>query len=144
MRELELQSHRSPKHRPVRRGTTNKVVGVSEEEFPTWEGPVTDNGYMKPAPLPSIGGAEGAGGSYHGFRVREAGPPVRCYHDAFIHTDLTLGTLYTMSRPTMTRPRAEQREGAARDDLVDLRRRRTSGATVRCQRGGFLGVSPIA
>jgi hypothetical protein len=35
VRVLELQPHRSSRHRPVRRGTTNKVVGVYEEEFPT-------------------------------------------------------------------------------------------------------------
>jgi hypothetical protein len=39
------------------------------------EGPATDSGYRKLAPLPSIGEAEGTGGSYHGYRVREAGPP---------------------------------------------------------------------
>ena len=54
VRVLELQPHRSPRHRPVRRGTTNKVVGVYEEEFPTWEGAVTNIGYRKPAPLPSM------------------------------------------------------------------------------------------
>ena len=61
---LDLQPPRSPRHRPVWRGTTNKLVGVYEEEFPTWEGPVTDSGYRKPALLPSIGGAEGTGGGY--------------------------------------------------------------------------------
>ena len=33
---------------------------------PTRKSPVTDNGYKKPAPLPSIGGAEGTGGNYPG------------------------------------------------------------------------------
>ena len=50
----------------------------------------------------------------------------------------SLGSAYTMSRPTTTsRPEEEQPEPAANEDLVDLRRRRTSGATVRCQRGVF-------
>ncbi len=36
----------------------------------------------------------------------------------------------------------EQPEGAAREDLVDLRRRRTPGATARCQRGVFSSGFP--
>ena len=44
----EMQPHRSPRYRPVRRVAPNTKVGVYEEEFPTWKGPVTDNGYMKP------------------------------------------------------------------------------------------------
>ncbi len=36
----------------------------------------------------------------------------------------------------------EQPEGAAREDLVDLRRRRTPGATTRCQRGVFSSGFP--
>ena len=50
----------------------------------------------------------------------------------------SLGSAYTTSRPTTTsRPEEEQPELAAREDLVDHRRRRTPGATVRCQRGVF-------
>ncbi len=37
----------------------------------------------------------------------------------------------------------EQPEIYARDDLVDLRRRRTSGETIRCKRGGFPATSPV-
>ena len=72
VRVLEMQPHWSPRHRPDRRGTTNKEVGVYKEEFPTWEGPMTDSDYMKPAPLSSIGGAEGTCGTYLGYRDREA------------------------------------------------------------------------
>ena len=92
--------------------------------------------------LPSIGRAEGICGNYHGTRDREAGPPVRRCLDAFRALRLTLGCVYTMSRPTTTGPRAEQREGDAKEDLADLRRRRTSGATVRCQRRDFPSVFP--
>ncbi len=70
-----------PRHRPVRRGTPNKEVGFYEEEFPTWKVPVTDCGYKKPAPLPSIKEGEGTSGSYLGSRDREARPPVRRYLD---------------------------------------------------------------
>ena len=42
---LGRQPHRSPRHRPVRRGAPNKKVGVYEEEFPTWKGPVIDIDY---------------------------------------------------------------------------------------------------
>jgi len=75
VRVLELQPHRSPMHRPVRRGTTNKVVGVNEEEFPTWEGPVTDSGYNTPAPLPSIGGPKGIAGAILSIEIGKRGPP---------------------------------------------------------------------
>ncbi len=88
--------------------------------------------------LPSIGGGgEGTGGIYPEARVREVGPPVYRYLDVIIHTDLTLGTVYTMSRPTTTRPRAEQREGAAREDRVDLALQGTPRATVGSKRGVF-------
>jgi len=93
--------------------------------------------------LPSIGGAGGTGGSYLGTRDREAGPPVRRYLDAFRALRLTVGCVYTMSRPTTTKPRAEQREEAAREDLVDHRHRRTQGR-LRGARGGFFpAVSPL-
>ena len=53
-------------------------------------------------------------------------PPAHRHLDAIRHTNLTLGTVYTMARYTMaTRPRAEQWKDPAREDLVDLRRRRT-------------------
>ena len=94
--------------------------------------------------LPSIWGAEGTGGSYPRVRVREAGPPVHRYLDAIRHTDLTMGTVYTISRYTMTtRPRAEQREEAAREDLLDLCHRRAQGR-LRGARGAFFpAVSPL-
>ena len=73
--------------------------------------------------LPSIGGAKGTGGNY---RDREAGPPVRRYLDAFRYLSLSLGSVYTMSRPTTTRPHAEQHaEIVAREDRADLALRRT-------------------
>ena len=49
---LEQQPHRSQRHRPVRRGAPNSKVGVYEEEFPTWKGPVTECGYVGPGVAP--------------------------------------------------------------------------------------------
>ncbi len=49
---LERLPHRSPRHRPDRRGAPNRKVGVYEEVFPTWEGPVTDSGYRGPGVAP--------------------------------------------------------------------------------------------
>ena len=97
-----------------------------------------------PVELPRNGGTEGTGGNYPGTRDREAGPPpVRRYLDAFKALSLTLGCEYTMSRPTTTIPRAEQREEAAREDPVDLRHRRTQ-VRLRGARGRFfLAVSPF-
>ena len=36
-RVRELQPHRSPRHRPIRRGAPNMMVRVYEEDFPTWK-----------------------------------------------------------------------------------------------------------
>ena len=53
------------------------------------------------------------------------------------YSRLTLGGVYTMSRPTTSRPRAEQREGAAREDRVDLALQGTPRAIVGGRRGVF-------
>ena len=75
---LERQPHRSPRHRPIRRGAPNMKVGGYEEEFPTWEVLVTDNGYMGTGVAPEHrgGGGEGTCGNYPGSKDQEAGPPV--------------------------------------------------------------------
>ena len=55
------------------------MVGVDEEDFPTWQGLETDCGYMKPDGASEQIGPEGIGGSYPGSRDREAGPPPSLY-----------------------------------------------------------------
>ena len=139
--------HRSPRHRPVRRGAPNRKVGVYEEMLPTWKSPLTDSGYRGPGVAPEHrGGGGGRRDNRHLSWTQSSGsgPPVHRSLDAFRHTGLTMCTVYMMSRYTMTtRPRAEQREEAARKDLVDLRRRRTQGR-LRGAIGGFLpAVSPL-
>ena len=80
--------------------------------FPTWEGQVTNSGYKKPAPLPSIGGGPtGRAATILGTEIGKRDPPVRRYLDAFRHTGMTLGTVYTMSRPTTTRPLGKKLQG---------------------------------
>ena len=89
--------------------------------------------------LPSRGGAEGTGGSYRGPRDREAGPSPhrRCLH-VFRPLRLTLGSVhYDVETGDDKRPRVEQREEVAREDLVDPRRRRSQGR-LRGAIGGFL------
>ncbi len=44
----DLQLRRSPRHRPFRWVAPKMMVGVYEEDLPTWKGPVTDCGYKKP------------------------------------------------------------------------------------------------
>ena len=94
--------------------------------------------------LPSIGRAEGTCGGYLGTRDREAGPPVLRYLDPFRYLSLTLGCVYTMSRHSTTKPHAKQQaEIVAKEDLVDLRHRRTQ-RRLRGARGCFSpSVSPL-
>jgi hypothetical protein len=133
----ELQPHRSPRHRPARRGAPSRKVGVYEEEFPTWKSPVTDNGYMKSGVTSEHRGGRRVRRELFWGQSSGSGTPVHPYLNAFIHIRLTLGFVYTMSRYTMsTRPRAEQPEDDAREDLVDLRRRRTQGR-LRGAKGVF-------
>jgi len=57
---------------------------------------------------------------------------------------MTLGSVYyDVETGDDKRPRAEQREDTAREDLVDLRPRRTQGR-LRGARGGFSpAISPL-
>ena len=79
-------------------------VGVYEEKFPTWKSPVTDNGYRGPgvAPERASGWPKGQTAAILAPEFGKRNPPAHCYLDAFRHTGLTLGTVYTMSRYTMT------------------------------------------
>ena len=78
--------------------------------------------------LLSRGGAEGTGGNYPRPNDREVGPPHRRYLDVFRPLRLTMGNVYyDVETGDDKRPGVEQREDAARKDIVDLRRRRTHG-----------------
>ena len=105
---------------------------------PSRKGPVTDCGCGSPVELPGSGGAMGQVRLFWDQRSDSGTPPPVVTLTQFRTSSPSLGSVYTMSRSTTTsRPKEEQPEPATREDLVDFCRRRTSGATVRCQMGVF-------
>jgi len=80
------------------------MVGVYEEDFPTWKSPVTDNGYMKPGVASEErGGPKGQAATNPGLEIGRRDPPTVVTLRSLDHFVWPLAACTTMSRPATTR-----------------------------------------